>query len=125
METFLTASNHTDLSESYPLLHDNLSELTVDGVHDEDLTMGLTSAGFRGHRVSHQSSSAPRSFVRSGAISLLAGPASRYDLSERDSAVVRWEALVPIGLKVLRREPVNRALSQISILKTSATQHHF
>lgn len=101
METFLTASNDTDLSESYPLLHDHLSALTVDELHDEALTMGLTSAGLRGPKVSYQSTSAPRSFVRSGAISLLVGPASRHDLSERDSAIVRWNALVPVRLKVL------------------------
>ena len=45
-------------------------------------------------------------------------------LAERDSAVVRRHALVPIRLEPFRLQPPRRPFRQITILKTAAAHHH-
>jgi hypothetical protein len=41
-------------------------------------------------------------------------------LARRDSAVIGWNALVPVGLKALEFKPFDRTLRQEHVLKTTA-----
>jgi len=48
----------------------------------------------------------------------------RKNLSQRDAAVIRGHALMPIRLQLFGAQPADNPLGQIPVLKTAAAQRH-
>src|SRR5271166_5065056 len=48
----------------------------------------------------------------------------RKNLSERDAAVIRRHALMPVWLEFFRAQPRHGAFSEVTVLKTAAAQSY-